>query len=1062
MTVELALLSRVAWRGREITSPRLRGLLALLADDLPAGRSTSGLIEGLWADALPETPGKALQVLVSRARAQLGPDVIVSTRTGYRLGLDEEAVDASAVLRRAANSSGHARQGDHAAALAEAEAGLALWDGPPRRYEHSDDPVGVLRAERAAAYDALRRSRALSLARLRRHEEALPSLEELFARHPRDEEIVAELVRCEAATAGPSAALERYEAYRRDLRDDLGTGPGAALRAVQEELLREELPPVRHNVPHDPNPLLGRDADLRAVHTLLRASRVTSIVGPGGLGKTRLAHAAAREAEQRVVHLVALAGVDRNGDVAGEVATVLGGGEARRAAPPGRAPGGDPVAAIVDAVATGPVLLVLDNCEQVVEGVAELVGTLVAMTRDLRVLTTSRAPLGLSSEAVYPLPPLDARTAEELFAQRARAARPGVELPGEAVAEVCRHLDGLPLAVELAAARVRVMSVADIARHLDDRFALLRGGARDAPARHQAMRAVVEWSWNLLGPEGRAALRALSIFPGGFTVDAARYLLGDREDEVLSVLEGLVVQSLLQVSEAGTRTRFRMLETVREFSAAHRAAEGETEEAVDGLLRWARAFGAAHHAAFWGADPFSCVPVFRDEQDNLVQALRYGIDRRDGATAAGVVAVLGVLRLVDKAYGRLMTMVTECADVLYRYRPREESAADVLRTALTLCTLCTLFLEGPRATRSLVALRRLPAVPADTVPHGLATVVAAVPEILEPDGRRLRELLARPEPPLAGAANLALTLLKERDGDLEAALAAAERAVDALAGPESPWMTIMTRSRAGELCLQTDRAERARVHMRTVLGLLERLGAEADAVGVRWGMASAALQAGDADEAEYWLGKAVPACADHVHGAATFELGARAEIAITRGRVDEGLRLWRRAVARLPEEESGYSVLGPGMDPWTLEVESAAVAAHAAHGRAADLAEVAAALRGKLAVLLDERSVPQPAFVMDLPICGAVLYALARAERSRSAARAARMIALAERMRFPRNFQPTMAAAGARAAARSADGPAYDAASASYAGLSREELRGAARDLLYRDGSRLNSSLDQT
>ncbi|MCZ9340423.1 AfsR/SARP family transcriptional regulator, partial [Streptomyces sp. TRM76130] len=159
----------------------------------------------------------------------------------------------------------------------------------------------------------------------------------------------------------------------------------------------------------------------------------------------------------------------------------------------------------------GPVLLVLDNCEQVIDGAADLVQALTARSARLRVLTTSRAPLGLSAESLYALPELSPATSAALFAQRARAARPGVELDPGAVADICRHLDGLPLAVELAAARVRVLSVPDISRRLRDRFALLRGGARDAPERHRTLRAVVEWSWNLLEDDGRAALRALSV-----------------------------------------------------------------------------------------------------------------------------------------------------------------------------------------------------------------------------------------------------------------------------------------------------------------------------------------------------------------------------------------------------------------------------------------------------------------------------------------------------------------------------------------------------------------------
>ncbi|MCQ0018290.1 hypothetical protein LUX39_34605 [Actinomadura madurae] len=379
------------------------------------------------------------------------------------------------------------------------------------------------------------------------------------------------------------------------------------------------------------------------------------------------------------------------------------------------------------------------------------------MTRDLRVLTTSRAPLGLSSESVYPLPALDLPTAVELFRQRAQAARPGADLADGAVEELCRHLDGLPLAIELAAARVRVMSVPEIARRLDDRFALLRGNARDAPSRHRTMHAVVDWSWNLLSPSGRAAMRALSIFPAGFTADAARHLLLGGEalpsgDEVLEVLEDLVDQSLLEVVEGVPGTRFRMLESVREFSGAHREAEGETERAVAGLLAWAREFGAMHHGQLFGAEPFDFVERVRVEQDNLLHVHRHGLARQDGAAVAAVAAVLGGMWTLESAYSRLIVLLEEGAGLLSRFRPGPEDV-EATRTALALSVLMTSMLKGPRATRALVALRRLPAPPPTDPVRAMALMMASMPEILGPDSPVLTAMCASDAPSLAAVAN---------------------------------------------------------------------------------------------------------------------------------------------------------------------------------------------------------------------------------------------------------------------------------------------------------------------
>src|SRR6266496_4051224 len=314
VTTELTLLSRVAYRDREINGPRLRGLLALLAGDLRTGCSAARLMEGLWPDEQPENPAKALQILVSRARAQLGSDVIASTPTGYRLSLREDQVDTSAVLLSASASVRCSRAGDHAAALAHAEEGLALWEGAASGGDTVlDDPVSALRAERASTYRSLVRARALALSRLGRHAEAAEALTGLVGERPRDEEVLLELLRSEAATVGPSAALARYEAYRRSLRDELGTDPGPALQTLQQQLLQGTAPVVRQGVPHEPNPLLGRDGDIAAVASLLRTSRVTSIVGPSGLAGTPLARGVRRRRAPggaRAGHRAGVAGDD--------------------------------------------------------------------------------------------------------------------------------------------------------------------------------------------------------------------------------------------------------------------------------------------------------------------------------------------------------------------------------------------------------------------------------------------------------------------------------------------------------------------------------------------------------------------------------------------------------------------------------------------------------------------------------------------------------------------------------------------------------------------------------
>ncbi|MCX5240697.1 AfsR/SARP family transcriptional regulator [Streptomyces prunicolor] len=1030
MSIDLTLLPRVAHRRQEVTAPRLRGLLALLAGDLRTGCSTERLVEGLWPDELPERPGKALQVLVSRARAQLGADLIVSTPTGYRLALAEDQVDSSALLLHATAGADRARAGDHAGSLAAAEAGLALWEGTPDQGGDTDDPVAALRAERAPVHDTLVRAQALALARLGRHAEAAGPLAAAAVAHPRDEEVLGELLRGEAATAGPSAALTRYEAYRRELRDELGTDPGAGLKAVQQELLRGEAPVARHGVPHEPNPLLGRDEDIAAVEGLLRSSRAVTVVGPGGLGKTRLAHAVSRRAEQRVVYFVPLAGVTADADVAAEVSSALGAGALSGSA------SGDPVTVMLGVLGSGPALLVLDNCEQVVRGAADLVQALVSSSKDLRVLATSRSPLGLTSEAVYALPELGLGVSAELFTQRARAARSGVELPPDAVAELCRHLDGLPLAVELAAARVRVLSVPDIARRLGDRFALLRGGARDVPERHRTLHAVVEWSWNLLAEDARAALRTLSVFPGGFSGEAAEQVLGD---DALALLEQLADQSLLTVADTPAGVRFRMLETVREFSAARRTEAGEDEAAVDQFLVWARDFGVAHHDWFFGSEPRSAWERIRGEQDNLVLALRYALARTDCPTIAALTAVLAALWSTGSSYPRLTALAADTGPPLSHYYPEPEYV-EVARAAAVLCTASLFMGYGPQVVRQLVTLRRLPAAPPDTLLRAISAVLSAVPEMLPPDYAVLRELCASEQPLLAGIAECVATYVWEYEHDIDRSLASARRGIKALAPVDHPFLQVLGHARLSELCLQAEQGEAAYEHLRAALAALPRLGDEHDSIGVRWGLVLACLQRGEPDEAEYWLRQAEdhnPAQKDDVYSP---DFGGRAEIALARGLTEVGLGLWRRNVEAIPEAGSTQND-DPFFDRWLLQVQSAAVTAHAHAGRLELVADVVDRLRQRMRTLLSGPA-RSP---MELPVFGTGLHALGMAGLVSGDASAVRLIALAERLRVLREFQPTMSADRARRAAEDADGAAYADAVSEYAALERDELREAAR-----------------
>jgi DNA-binding SARP family transcriptional activator len=532
--VELGLLGpvRAVQAGRELPlgGPRQRAVLALLAVDagqvVPAGR----LIEELWRGGPPPGAATTLRSYISRLRALLAPDAtLVARGGGYLLTLWPGRVDAVEFERLARAGRAALAAGEATAAANRFREALGLWRG---RALADVAEVEALALEAArleelrlgVLEDRIEADLALGLPR-----EVTGELERLVAEHPVQERLWRLLVLALYRSERQADALAACRRAREMLAGELGLDPGEELRLLEEQVLRHEVPPVpapvrRGNLPAPLTSLVGRNRDLAEVGRLLAGARLVTLTGPGGSGKTRLAVEAAVRAAGRFedgVWLAGLAGIASAELVAPRVMEAL---EVRQTSDI------PVIEALVYRLRPAELLLVLDNCEHLLDACAALVGTLLAGAPGLRVLATSREPLGVPGEAVYLVPPLEvppesagaqalARApAVQLFVDRASAARAAAaaDPPVETIAKICRNLDGLPLAIELAAARAATLSAGEIEAHLADKFAFLRHRRPVADPRHQTLRAAIDWSYELLTQDERRVFAELSVFAGGF------------------------------------------------------------------------------------------------------------------------------------------------------------------------------------------------------------------------------------------------------------------------------------------------------------------------------------------------------------------------------------------------------------------------------------------------------------------------------------------------------------------------------------------------------------------
>lgn len=842
---------------------KLRRLLAALVVGQGRACQVDEIVDALWGETPPVSARKLLRIYVSQLRKALPPSVTLETTAGaYALRLPQSSLDAAEFERLLDEAARAGANGDPARVSSLVEQALALWRGQAYGELGYEDFV---RGE-AERLEELRLSvvemKLEALLQLGRDDQVRAEARALSSEHPLRERVHGLEMLALYRSGRQAEALDVYASYRTRLDQELGLEPSAELRELQRRILNQDRRLFlaaddlsHHGLPAAPNPLVGRERELGMLAEMIARPDVRLLVltGAGGSGKTRLAIEAARRAAGSFANgaiLVDLAPVSDPSLVAGTIARVVGVPEAE-----GESAGTE----LARALRSFELLLVLDNAEHL-RAAAPLFADLVRHAPRLTLIVTSRAVLHISGEHVFPVAPLAVEDAAELFRQRALALEPDADLvAGENeghVREICRRVDGLPLAVELAAARVGTLTLTALLERLDARLGILTTGPRDLPARQQTLRETIDWSVDLLTPEERRGLARFSVFPSSASLEAAETVC----DASLDTIASLVDHNLLQRTVVAGRTRLSLLGVVREYAAELLDLDGaERGRTWTRLAEWCLALAEEAEPQLSGDRQTEWLDVLEAEHDSISAALDHLYEQEERELQFALAVLLSRFWYVRGYLAEGRRRLERALEYATQQRPAQRRRASTAAASLAL-------LQGDYATARRFAEDALDAARASDEPHFVANALSNLGAILLAGGDHRRAATALEEAVRLGRetgderiAALAINNLGDlalTTGDYDRAGPLFEESLELLRKRNDVANIARSLFNGGAVELMQGHAERAGSRFRESLELSRTTGDREDIAWSLLGLAAAEVEHGDGEHAAVLLGAA--------------------------------------------------------------------------------------------------------------------------------------------------------------------------------------------------------------